>query len=259
MKSRSVKKKLHKSLTHYVKKISSFTISVSKGYNPTCIHNLRTTFKKTRALLRWQKINKKVYSGFKKIYDLAGMLRNTRVTQQILAKEEYAYEGFQNWLLIQNNLDKNQWDVLNLNKILHRFEKNIENIRLNPRQNKSFFTGRAEKIKSILHLKNIPDAHLHEIRKMAKDMQYVITWRSTKTGKKKRVSKVPVTVLKKTGELAGIYNDKRSSLALLTTYVKQENDDAPVKEIMPLVSKWRQAKLIEKRKLIDTLCKIWSP
>ena len=59
-----------------LKDLAKYTGEAGVKFDEDVIHELRTTFKKLRALLRWQNTDKNIYSIFKKIYDVAGELRN---------------------------------------------------------------------------------------------------------------------------------------------------------------------------------------
>src|SRR3954471_14443867 len=101
----------YKSLTAKAKQLGRYTRKVDNSFDPGTVHDLRSTFKKLRALLRWQRAGKKAYKCFKTTYDKAGDIRNIQVAQEMLKKENYIDAGFNDWLSAMLERLKKEWVV----------------------------------------------------------------------------------------------------------------------------------------------------
>jgi CHAD domain-containing protein len=250
-----MKKLLHKTFLSLAPKIIKYAGAImDSGYDQEVIHKLRTSFKKLRALLRWQKAGPKNLQDIKHIYAIAGQLRNIQVVQQLLSSENVNHQPFQNWVTITIGKIKKQWEETNFKESACKFQEKLQQLTWKPVKNKRFFSDRLIKIQSILLVDPVPDNLLHEIRKMIKDMYYVLAWWKSKVGNPGKLSKIiSIEKLENMGKLIGEYNDKRMLLILLTTYTAHEKDARLISNINPLIDKWELIKRSEKEKLIAIL------
>jgi CHAD domain-containing protein len=250
-------KELHNSLISYTKDLVKYSEQAGVTFDADLIHELRTTFKKIRALLRWQKIDKNIYAGFKKIYDVAGKLRNVQVVKEMLKKEKDTPQTFKNWLSITQAQLKKEWDEVYHKEILKQFLENIENLKIKFSKHKKFFSKRIQNILHIISTAPFTDNAIHDIRKMTKDMQYVLEWwEKKKNGSNPLIKNISIKQLKNIGEQIGEYNDKRNLLILPTAYSLQEKEPALINEIIPVIHKWQQDKVLQKEKLMIRLHRI---
>lgn len=249
-----MKKELRKDLLSLSNKLTEQIKGVKLDHDSQPIHELRTDFKKTRALLRWQKINKDIYQEIKNIYSIAGELRNIQVLQQMTETDQLMPGSFQNWLFIGSNKIKKQLIKTAYKKTCSRFYNKIQQINLRNRKNRLFFTSRINKIQQSLLIDPVADDQLHKIRKMIKDMQYVMEWWKKRIGKTKKLIKIlTVKKLEFIAKQIGEYNDKRMLLISLTTYLQQERDLLLIKEISTEIDKWQIIKAAEKERLLAIL------
>jgi len=250
-------KELHNSIILYTKDLVKYSEEAGVKFDADIIHDLRTTFKKLRALFRWQKTDKNIYAGFKKIYEVAGKLRNIQVVKEMLKKEKDTPQAFKNWLQITQTQLKKEWDKVYHKKILEQLQENIENLKIKFSKNKKFFSMRIQNILHIISTDPFTDNAIHDIRKMTKDMQYVLEWwEKKKNGSNPLIKNISIKQLKNIGEQIGDYNDKRNLLILLTAYALQEKEPALINEIKPVIDKWQQDKFLQKEKLMIRLHRI---
>jgi len=83
-----MKKAFYKALHSHSKDLAAHADNVASQFDAETIHKLRTTCKKLRALLRWQKIDRKTHTAFKKTYHLAGEIRIIHVAKEMLTKDK---------------------------------------------------------------------------------------------------------------------------------------------------------------------------
>lgn len=247
----------HNSIISYTKDLAKYTEEAGVNFDADIIHELRTTFKRLRALLRWQKTDKKVYDIFKKIYDVAGELRNIQVVNEMLEEEKDTPWEFKNWLSITLVQLKEEWNKVSHKEILKQLLENIENLKIKPAEHKKFFSKRIKNIRHIISLNPVSDVPIHDVRKMIKDMQYVLEWwEEKKKGSKTLIKNISIDRLKNTGKQIGEYNDKCTLLILLTAYAQQEKEPALINEINPVIDKWQQDKDLQKEILMINLQRI---
>ena len=250
-------KVFHNSIISYTKDLAKYSGEAGVKFDEDIIHELRTTFKKLRALLRWQNTDKNIYAIFKKIYDVAGELRNIQVVNEMLKEEKDTPQEFKNWLSITLVQLKEEWNKVYHKEILKQLLENIENLKIKTAKHKKFFSKRIKKIRHIISLKPVSDVPIHDTRKMIKDMVYVLEWwEEKKKGSITLIKNISIDRLKNIGKQIGEYNDKCTLLILLTTYTQQEKEPALINEINPVIDKWRHDKDLQKEKLMIELQRI---
>jgi CHAD domain-containing protein len=235
------------------KKLLKYSSHTGDEFDQEIIHSLRTSFKKLRALLRWQQVDKKILVSFKKIYAAAGQLRNIQVVQEILP-EEHTTGIFTNWLSARLVKSQDEWNKVYERKTGIQFFEKLEKVKLNPRTHRSFFSKKIKEINKILSIDPVPDVLLHEVRKLCKDMQYVLEYVAKKENfPGSRLIHMPVkkliTITRKIGE----YNDKRMLVSLLTACASQLKEPDLKREIRTILDKQRQEKELQKKKLLSLL------
>lgn len=245
---------MHKTILSLTGKLIKYTMAVQENYDQDTIHKLRTGFKKLRALLRWQRVSNDIYEAFRNIYHSAGDIRSVQLLEKRPAEENDELNSFLEWLGAKLQQLKKEWVKVRKKKILDNLQSDIKKLECKFIKNKQFFSGRIKKIKKILSADPVVDDKLHEVRKMVKDMQYVLEYRK-ETGHKQSdlIKDLSIKKLKKIGKLIGEYNDKRIALVLLTTYAQEETNSFLISRINPVIDKWQEIKINEKEKLISIL------
>lgn len=196
--------------------------AVNRSYDGDTIHDLRTIYKKLRALFRWQKINKKKYSSLKKIYAASGEIRNLQVTQKRI-KNPGDLAGFSYWLDTSLLNFKAEWQKTGTHKQLTVFRKNIQHLKIKPSLHKNFIRKKIKLILRILNLAEISNELIHNIRKAVKDIQYIYEY-LFQIEKRKNVA-AKLSRLKAISNKIGEYIDLVTAVNLFDTYIAQEKEE----------------------------------
>jgi len=122
-----MRKTLHKDIISQATKLTGYINDAAHGFNPDTIHELRTGFKKLRALFRWQQVSKQRYDRLKKIYALAGEIRNIQVTQEIV-KDEPGIPEFNNWLAGKLILLQKDWNLSVKKSTVKKIEQQLKEV-----------------------------------------------------------------------------------------------------------------------------------
>lgn len=248
-----MKNALHRNIILHTKRLVQ-RVEMGFQFDPDNIHDIRTTYKKIRALLRWQKTNKKIYRSFKNIYGVAGKVRNIQVTRLMIKKEKESPQMFNHWLTLNLVMLKKEWEKVADNKIMERFSRNIQNLEITTITNKKFLVKKINAIIAMLNTIPVTDLVIHDIRKMTKDLQYVLEWwEKHRKESKPLLMNISTGQLRKIGKRIGEYNDKRMLLVLFTEYAQLEKDPLLMNQINIMMDKWQQEKIVQKEKLINWL------
>ena len=227
---------------------------VKTKFDEDIIHDLRTTFKKLRALLRWTGIDKKKYKAFKKIYHAAGDLRNIQVALQTLKKERDTNHLLK-WLSDRLLKIKKKWLKIHQQKILHQLKNRTSKLQVSVNK-RNFFRENSNKIKHFLKRNTVSDEAVHEVRKLMKDMQYVFLWcREKSESRNVDFINISFTQLKRLNKKAGHYIDTCCVLMLLNEYKEEEKNKESVTKTNAIVRKINKNKSLYKRQLLSMLCK----
>jgi len=222
---------------------------VSPRFDENIIHQLRTSFKKLRALLRWQNNNKKILKPVKEIYDIAGEIRNAQIVLKNTIATKNELPEFFAWLDSSINHYKGEWGKIFQPKVLNTLLKKIKKVKVKEEFNRFFFSKRIKKIKRLLQASFISDDTLHEIRKMIKDMQYVSEL-FQKINKEKNGYSKKNKDIKYLSEVLGEYIDKYVELILLQTYRMNEKNKTVLKRIIQVQQNWEHEKDAQKKQLV---------
>ena len=227
----------------YAKDLQKYCERVTIDFDEENIHQLRVSFKKLRAMLRLQKATKILTTDIKSIYTLAGELRSIQVANKMLSEEENIPPEVIHQLLENLSALKIEWEKVNHKKILLLLFSNIRNLRIKPIQCKRFLS---KKIKKLLHLMSanyLADHELHDARKLAKDIQYVLEVCKHSHAHSKRGRKISIKTLKKIGDDIGSYNDQLMLIVLFSKFKPVQSDPSGLANIYPVIAK----KLLEKQ------------
>jgi CHAD domain-containing protein len=230
-----------------------YSRDIKQKFDADKIHKLRIAFKKLRAILRWQHTDKKIFYTGKKIYSVAGMIRNIQIVKKMLGREEDLPESFNVWLSAKLSELKIEWYSLNIDKQLRRFRNILEKIHPDSKTNKHFFSESVEKIKGALDTVSIADSALHNIRKRARDIQYDLKYWQSKKRKDFLKNHFSIKNLKVISSQIGAYNDKRVLIGFLETYLQEMGEQTFIEKIHLAIAKWQQRKILQKERLLKRL------
>jgi CHAD domain-containing protein len=236
------------------KQIVLNTRKVGISFDPDIIHDLRTGFKKIRALLRWQRIEKKEYNSFKETYDKAGGIRNIQVAEKMLKKENFISITFNDWLSGALMNLKEQWAAPVREKTAQQLLHNILELKAGFSKHKKFFERNIKNIHLAIRSNTITDTSIHDTRKRMKDMQYILLWWKKKRGKPmKGLKDISIKQLKELGEQIGAYNDMAMLIMLLKNYTG--NKEVSANEVN-MLARWEEERLSSRKKLISRISRL---
>ncbi len=246
MKSDKFYHKINKQSDKIKRKIKA----ASRSYDEETIHDIRTIYKKLRALFRWQQVGKKQYSSLKKIYAAAGEIRNVQVTQKRI-KNLADLTGFDHWLQASLLNLKAAWDKTVTHKELTEFRKRIYDLKVKPSIHKKFIKKKIKLILRIVSLSMISDEFIHNIRKAIRDIEgiyeYLLQIENRQLAAKLRRLKV---ISHEIGE----YIDLVTAVKLFDTYIVQERDALLLIKAKMVKAQWDEQCADQKNKLIKRLC-----
>lgn len=232
----------------YAKALAGYSQEVSPAFDEDIIHKLRVAFKKLRALLRWQRIDKRQYKAFKKLYRIAGEIRNIQLLIKMLKKQKNVPVAFKKWLFAELNTAEREWSVQYSGKTLRDLKKNLSKLTFRHKKNKSFFPEQLGQIKTILTITPVEDTSLHDIRKLAKDMQYILEYK--KENQEDLSKEISIEELKTVTSQIGDYNDSTTSLLLLTKYRQEQKLQTLIQKTTTIMATWKRQKTAKKKRLL---------
>lgn len=245
---------LYDQLQKYQERISILASQIGAQFDDESVHELRTTVKKLRSIIRWLAKGKaSLPASLKRLYRLSGEIRNTQVLLISLQNKGGASIQLQAWLLANLSSQEDQWLSAYHARLQLRVWKKVSAIRfdkMSKRRLDLFVLRKKKEIKKIFGNPRLTDEQLHSIRKILKDMENVMDWCS----KIKLLDKgsVPLTSIKAIALQAGDFNDKRVALEILQVYQKKQEGSSD-EELKLTIDAWKKEREKKRRKLIETL------
>jgi hypothetical protein len=237
---------IKKQLRSSSRQLAAYSRQAAKEFDKDSIHKLRTTYKELRALLRWQNKGENILRPYKKIYAIAGRMRNA---QKLLEHPSRLPRGFVAWLKRSIKEQQEEWKDLYQAEITGVLREKIKKLKPAGKRHPDFFKRRIQKIHSILEFYPIADECIHDIRKMIKDMLYAVKslvkeYKENRLTEKSRQLKYLATEL-------GEYIDQWTGLLLLQQYTLNETAPAALAKAMQLLAQWEQEKDDQKEHLLN--------
>ncbi len=234
----------------YYTQLAGFIRDMDREFDANKIHQLRIILKKLRAILRWQKANKKIFQNLKMIYSLAGEIRDIQVVNKLIARQKNISASFKSWLASDLKDRKQEWGHMDHEKRLSRLKKDLQTVDLNHDKNETFFTQKVKEMKRKLKGDSISDTAIHDVRKLAKDILYTQKYLK----KKRRADLSNELHLKKLEPITskiGDYNDKNTLIRFLESYMKSKNILDLNKGVGLIMVNWRNRKTRQKQQLLN--------
>lgn len=246
---------IHRSVRRFGANILHYSGQVSPRFEMECIHDLRTSVKKLRALLRWagKGQDKKLTGGSKCLYSIAGEIRNTQVLFGHLDERGIRPAGLVAWMGLHLALLEGRWLYIYRPSTLKRLLKKVKRSRfkeVDEAELDEWLTEKQGEVRMLLIDPTLPDEQLHEVRKIYKDMQYVLEWHDKREASGDRRKRLEV--IKKIGALAGDFNDRRIGLSLLYAYREEWHADSD-EEAGKIIQDWEQDKKEKRAALLALL------
>jgi hypothetical protein len=242
------KKKINKKVRSLRERLAKRAIHIRPCFDEDEIHSLRTDFKKLRALLRWQKISSQTLKPFKKVYRVAGKLRNRQVVLKNINDNEAGANNFKTWLNTTILNYEKQWKGLDIAGVGKKILKNNKPIKEPANTFNPFVHKRIAAIKQLLQRRSITDNSMHEIRKMLKDIQYIDKYLLKENVDSS--SLINNLKLKNLNKKIGNYIDKKTEADLLRQYIALQKDSDVKKKALLMQEHLTKKKDAEKKKLL---------
>lgn len=247
------KRLLYRSSHRYADRLTDHCRQMAPEFDVDKVHDMRTSVKEYRALLRWAGKDKCQLPGkFKRLYRVAGEIRNTQVLAGTLEKEGRLTAGLQSWMQVHLALLEGEWSYY-CSQAIRQLKKRSEKYRFKKVGEDDLAQFIAEKRKAAARLlldPTVPDDQLHELRKLYKDMSLVIAWYDHRSSA--GVGEEEWQRVKEIGRLAGELNDIRVGLELLQAYRVQwwaRGDQ----ELAILLTDWEAKRSAARQALMDVL------
>ncbi|MEO6548789.1 MAG: CHAD domain-containing protein [Ferruginibacter sp.] len=252
-----MKKKIQDSIVAYGKLLEKHGKSISPGFDVEKIHEFRTTAKKLKALLHWQKVEKDILPGaFVKTYHISGDLRNAQLVLVSFTATKQPLPGFILWLATYIGKREHAFKKSDAKKSVTKLRNQLSKVGFNKSGVKSagtFFNTTIVKLQAIMMADNPSDEEFHDARKMIKDLQYVKQWCEDHLEKIYLNSKIELEQLKHLSGLAGDYNDIVVSLSLFDAYLEEEKNSKLRKSALLAKTKMEQRKASLRNQLSQSL------
>lgn len=253
-----MKKVLLNSILDFTTQLEKLAAKIAGEFDVEDIHHFRTTAKKLRSLLRWQKQHKNTLpSSFVKDYHITGELRNMQLLLIRFNEEKIVLPHFMVWITNEIARLQRDWIRNKKKKSLKKLSRKLLGLkwsRLSRTSLETFFQEKMDALHIILQLPEPPDDQLHEIRKIIKDIYYTRQWckKHWKAGWEAS-AKFSLAPLDKLSDQAGNYNDESTGLLLLTHYLRDEKDRKALKAAAAVRQKLEREKQDSRIKLIDSI------
>jgi CHAD domain-containing protein len=229
----------------HVHKLAKLAEKINRDFDEEAIHNFRVTIKSLRAFLRLiaaatgnRKI--KITARINRLYHILGGIRDAEQERSERVNSGFLFPAYFELLDANINRGKANWERHYTGKEFHRFQEKIgcfELTKMEPSILLEYFNIKIKRIKKLSKETVITDKELHEIRKLLKDMYYVmeIITQNWPTGSK-HIKILPVEKINELTTEIGNYNDKRLRLEHLTAFVETYTDVKEKHTILALCS-----------------------
>lgn len=218
--------KIYKTISKNVKLINHY----AKNHIPPEeeeIHEMRTTYKKLRAFLRFMhdvnnKNGKVIPKKLKKLYQSAGALRDLQLHIKDIENDaaHHKLDGYANFLLLKANDAQN--DLLNTingfsgKRTIKKIQKNIPG-KLSGTALQLYLCDKRNELNTFIR-HNATDDNLHSARKIIKDILYLEAIFGKKTG----YSDARMKRYKHLSDLLGAHNDMAVDIAFTEQVISKD-------------------------------------
>ena len=251
-------------LNLFQNKLVKTIASIQLPNNTKAIHDARVIYKKIRAINRLVQIEKSISKKkIHQVYQLMGNIRELQIVKSKFKKEKKIPANIKTQIIEQLQQQEKYFQKKLIRYPIHncianyfkknsnQFNKNYPNIY--PLQ---FISNKLITVQSIVQLENISNTQIHEIRKILKDVMYVIQLHQNKNYK----IKIPLNFVNDKLELIngvlkdlGKFQDNCNALQVLNLLKFSSKQS-----LENIKLKWQKDNLAYKKKLIKKLKKYFS-
>jgi CHAD domain-containing protein len=237
--------RINKVLRDKVKEIRKHSENIGGDFDKDTIHKFRVAVKMLRSFLRLLSTGNdepivKLPGKFKRMYQVAGAIRDAQLELEKLAEDEATLPVYQHKL--QNDIErhKKEWDNHYSKKVIQKLKKRmseLDYVSLHPDVVASFFNDRIGSVAKTSAAKSPTNAQLHDMRKQLKDLVY--TAKLFKTEWENAYAEIAKMPMKKIDGLTvriGDYNDERLIFEHLKSFSSSKLDPVEIRAIEKICS-----------------------
>jgi CHAD domain-containing protein len=245
-------------------KIAKLCEGIEPDFDAEKIHAFRTQVKKLRSLLRLINTGDgnaqiKIPKKFKRLYRIAGAIRDAQVEATRLAEWEAKLPIYSGNLINIIHRQKEEWKKHYSKDVLAQFEEKITNKyfkALSAGALEHLFQDRISGINELAAKKTPTNDQVHSMRKHVKDMMYNARFAEKKWGKAyKHIEHYPLSAIQDLSDKIGEYNDARIMLDHLQSF---SSPDMPKEErdtLARLIAEKAKQQHAEKKGALDEVHK----
>ncbi len=252
--------KIKEIISEKIKELKKLGKKINDGFDHDTIHKFRVAVKSLRSFLRLLRMSSedqkpKLSGKFKRLYHIAGAIRDAQLELDKLSQENTTLPVYTDKLHKDIKRQKAEWERRYDEKVFRKMKKRLvddDYETLSPDALAAFYHAKVTGMQKMSNARPATSAHVHNIRKHAKDILYVTTlakkeWKPAY----KKTKDIPVNQLDELATSIGDYNDERIHVEHLMSFSSptMEFDE---KNMIADICKKEGAKLkTEKKHILD--------
>jgi CHAD domain-containing protein len=248
-------------LTHHYHSISSDATGIASDFFPEQIHRFRVEAKRIRAVIGFLNNNKdyRPPRQFRKLYTTAGAIRDYQVPLQTAATEKGgALPSFCIWLGYRMADASRSWKSKKVAPALKALEDSLDQDNCATVNEERYWNWYKDFLQWLQrYLTDSPsDEMLHEVRKHAKNMQYITAFCAKLFSESTQEYQVMEQQLHQLATCAGTYNDETNLLIVTKKYAKQWGKllgEVEIKSLAAAQKEWSAQKIRIGKELVQAI------
>jgi CHAD domain-containing protein len=209
-----------------INKIAGAANEIAPHFRTEDIHKFRVGVKKLRAFMHFiSSVNGqpdlKLTKNCKRLYEISGTLRDAHLKYETLTGRNLHLNQYYKNLFAIVDRSKGEWEKLYSKQVMSKLGNEITGYsfnEVNPVNLQHFLAQKIKKIKKI-NSASPNDEHIHQMRKLIKDMVYITEFAERKwSDAHEAINTIPHKQLIKLSELIGNFNDGSILLRELSSF-----------------------------------------
>jgi len=251
-----------------VKEIHKHCEDITGDFDRDTIHKFRVAVKTLRSFLRLLRTGNnepfaKLPGKFKRLYQVAGAIRDAQLELEKLAVDEAALPVYLHKLRNDIERHKKEWDNHYSRKVMQKLKKRLSDYDytvLQPDVVASFFDDRINAVAKASSTKSPTNVQLHNMRKQLKDLVY-----AAKLVKKeweiayKEIAELPMKKIEGLTTGIGDYNDARLILEHLRSFSSSKLEPEELTTISKICSREAEKLKARKKSILNTIRQVTQP
>jgi CHAD domain-containing protein len=252
--------KVRRIVDEKVEELSALCRKIGKDFDKDAIHDFRVAVKSLRSFLRltgWapQQPGPTLTRKFKRLYHIAGAIRDTQLEMEVMAAELPLIPQYLNKLHMVLARQKREWEKHYSKKTLNKLQDRLNNHNygdLKVAVLADFLNQRFAAIDEIGRKPAPTDNQVHTIRKLAKDILYTTKLAKKNWGAAKHQSEaISRKQLNKLVDEIGDYNDQRIIQEHLSSFSSRAILPEEESRIRSICSRERKKLVVQKKSIMS--------